>query len=192
MSLTVFNSVSLDGYFTDARGDLSWAHEGPPDQDFDEFIAGNARGGAGSGGSIVFGRVTYDMMASYWPTAEAKQAMPDVAAGMNQMTKYVFSRTLREATWENTKLVKGDLVKEVGRLKAEAGDLVIMGSGSIIPPLVQAGLVDELQLVLTPVVLGAGRTMFEGVEGRRRWELVKSRAFKNGKVTSTYKPARAA
>lgn len=190
MTLTVFNSISLDGYFTDANHDLSWAHEGPPDPDFDDFIAGNARGGASSGGAILFGRVTYEMMASYWPTPEAAQAMPDVAAGMNQMSKYVFSRSLREATWANTRLVKGDLVKEVGRLKAEVGDLVIMGSGSIIPPLVQAGLVDELQLVLTPVVLGAGRTMFEGVEGRRRWELTKSRAFKNGKVSLHYRPAK--
>jgi dihydrofolate reductase len=191
MSLTVFNSVSLDGYFTDASGDMSWAHEGPPDADFDEFISGNARGGAGSGGAILFGRITYEMMASYWPTPEAAKAMPDVAAGMNQMKKYVLSRSLREATWQNTTIVKGDLVKAVGRLKAEAGDLVIMGSGSIIPPLVQAGLVDELQLVVTPVVLGAGRTMFEGAEGRRRWQLTKSRAFKNGKVSLIYRPAKA-
>ncbi|HUQ07852.1 MAG TPA: dihydrofolate reductase family protein [Kofleriaceae bacterium] len=192
MSLTVFNSVSLDGYFTDDNGDMRWAYEVPPDPEFDDFVAGNARGGAGSGGAIVFGRVTYEMMAGYWPTPEAAQAMPDVAASMNKMTKYVFSRSLRAAQWQNTRVVKGDVVKEVRRLKADAGDLVIMGSGSIVAPLVQAGLVDELQLVVTPVVLGAGRTMFEGAEGRHRWTLAKSRVFKNGKVSLTYQPARAA
>jgi dihydrofolate reductase len=189
MSLTIFNSVSLDGYFTDANGDISWAHEGPPDKEFDEFISGNARGGANSRGGLVFGRVTYEMMASHWPTPEAAKEMPDVAAAMNKMPKYVFSRSMGAPTWENTHVVKGDLVKEIRRLKAEAGDLVIMGSGSIIPPLVQAGLVDELQLVLTPVILGSGRTMFEGVKERVRMKLVKSRPFKNGKTSLVYQPA---
>ena len=186
MSLTVFNSVSLDGYFTDAHGDMRWAYDVPSDAEFDEFIAGNARGGVSTGGSLVFGRVTYDMMASYWPTEEAKKQMPDVAKGMNEMTKYVFSRSLTAPTWQNTHVLKGDLVKAMRRLKAEAGDLVIMGSGSIIPPLVQAGLVDELQLVVTPVILGSGRTMFEGVKERVRMKLVKSRAFKNGKTSLVY------
>ena len=189
MSLTIFNSVSLDGYFTDANGDLSWAYEVPPDKEFDEFISGNARGGTSGGGAIVLGRVTYDMMASHWPTPEAAKQMPDVAAAMNNMTKYVFSRSLTAPTGKNTHVVKGDVVKEMRRLKAEAGDLVIMGSGSIIPPLVQAGLVDELQLVVTPVVLGSGRTMFEGVKERVRMKLVKSRAFKNGKTSLVYHTA---
>jgi dihydrofolate reductase len=104
------------------------------------------------------------------------------------MTKYVFSRSLTAPTWKNTHVLKGDLVKEMRRLKAEAGDLVIMGSGSIIPPLVQAGLVDELHLVVTPVILGSGRTMFEGVKERVHMKLVKSRSFENGKTSLVYHP----
>lgn len=184
MTLTVFNSVSLDGYFTDAHGDMRWAYDVPPDKEFDEFTAGNARGGAG--GAMIFGRITYEQMASYWPTPEAAKAMPEVARAMNDRPKYVFSRSMTSSTWKNTQVVKGDVVNEVRRLKAEAGNLVIMGSGTIIPPLVQAGLVDELHLVVTPVVLGAGRTIFEGVRDRVKMKLAHSRSFENGKTSLVY------
>jgi len=78
--LNMFNSVSLDGYFTDSSNDMSWAHAGGDDTEFQEFVAGNAKGA----GALVFGRVTYGMMASFWPTPMAAQAMPEVAAGMNR------------------------------------------------------------------------------------------------------------
>lgn len=190
MSLTVFDSVSLDGYFTDADGDMRWAYEVPSDPEYDAFVAANARGGASGGSAILFGRVTYEMMASYWPTPQAAQDLPDVAAAMNRMTKYVVSRSLREVTWQGARLVKGDLVTEVRRLKAEA-DLVVMGSGSLVAPLADAGLVDELHLVVLPVTLGRGRTLFAGTRERHRWTLTDSRAFKNGKVSVRYRPLRA-
>ena len=88
--LDVFNSITLDGYFTDSNGDMSWAHEGGDDPEFAAFTAGNAQGG----GTLIFGRVTYELMKSFWPTEQAKRAMPEVAAGMNRMEKIVFSRTL--------------------------------------------------------------------------------------------------
>ena len=182
--LTVFNNVSLDGFFTDQNGDMSWAHKNDPE--WNAFSADNARGG----GELVFGRVTYEMMASFWPTPAALEKMPVLAKQMNNLPKVVFSRTLKEATWNNTKLVKSDLVGEVRRMKAEAGpNLVIMGSGTIVSQLAQAGLIDEYQIVVDPVVLGKGRTLFEGVNEKVNLKRTAERAFGNGNVLVCYEPA---
>ncbi len=107
--LIVFNNISLDGYFVDRNGDMSWAHQ--QDAEWSAFAAENAEGG----GTLVFGRITYEMMAGFWPTPAASQAFPVVAERMNNLPKVVFSRTLERASWNNTKLVKGDLAAEVAR-----------------------------------------------------------------------------
>jgi dihydrofolate reductase len=183
--LIVFNSVSLDGYFVDQDGDLSWAHVRDRDGDFNEFVQGNASGG----GELLFGRVTYDLMAGYWPTPLAMKNDPVVAKGMNSMPKVVFSRTMEKAAWSNTRLVKGDPAGEVRKLKKEPGNgLVIMGSGTIIPLLAQEGLIDEYQVVVVPVILGNGRTMFDGVKEKLALKLTKSRVFGNGNVFLCYEP----
>src|SRR3989304_3988652 len=93
--LIVFNSVTVDGYFTDKNGDMSWAHKDDPE--WNAFVAGNAKGE----GILLFGRVTYELMVSFWPTPMAMELMPDVAKGMNNLPKVVFSRTLDQATWQN-------------------------------------------------------------------------------------------
>ena len=125
--LIVFNSVTLDGYFVDMKGDMSWAHNRDPE--FNAFVEGNARGG----GELLFGRITYELMASYWPTPLAIKNDPVVAEGMNNLPKVAFSRTLEKPTWQNTKLVMGDLPAEIRKMKKAPGkDMVIMGSGSII------------------------------------------------------------
>ena len=181
--LIVFNQVSLDGYFTDGHGDMSWAHKHDPE--WREFVSGNASGG----GTLVFGRVTYEMMKSYWPTPAAQQAEPVVADGMNKLPKVVFSRTLERASWQNTQLVKGDIVAETRKMKGEPGsDMVIMGSGTIVSQLTTAHLIDEYQIVTNPVVLGSGRTMFDGVPEKVGLALKKTRAFSNGNIVSWYAP----
>jgi dihydrofolate reductase len=120
--LIVFNHVSLDGYFTDAQGDMSFARNDHPDAEWDAFVASNASGG----GLILFGRITYELMASFWPTPFAAETMPLVAERMNNLPKVVFSRTLDEASWNNTRLVKRDLIGEIRRMKNEPGeDMVI-------------------------------------------------------------------
>jgi dihydrofolate reductase len=183
-SLIVFNHVSLDGYFVDKKGDMRWAHKQDPE--WNEFVAGNARGG----GVLLFGRVTYEMMASYWPTPMAAQNSPAVAEHMNNLQKVVFSRTLDKASWKNTKLVKGDLATEVRKMKQESGEgLVIMGSGTIVSQLAQEGLIDEFQIVVCPIVIGSGRTLFEGVTEKLNLKLTKSRTFDNGNVYTCYEPA---
>jgi len=181
--LTVFNSVSLDGYFSDSHGDMSWAHR--QDAEWGAFVSGNASGG----GLLVFGRVTYDLMAGYWPTAAALQGNPVVAEQMNNLPKIVFSRTLDRASWNNTKLIKGDIVAATRQLKREPGpDMVILGSGSIVPQLTDARLIDEYQIVLCAVVLGGGRTMFQGVKQKQDLSLKQARPFSNGNVVLWYEP----
>ena len=181
--LIVFNHVSLDGYFVDRNGEMSWARADHQDAEWNEFVSANASGG----GVLVFGRITYDMMASFWPTPAAKQSMPAVAEGMNNLPKIVFSKTMDKASWNNTKLVKGDLVEEVRKLKKESGDgMAIIGSGSIVSQLAPAGLIDEYQVVVNPIILGEGRTMFDAVNENLKLKLTKTRAFRNGNVVLWY------
>ncbi len=184
--LIVFNLVSLDGFIADAKGDMSWAHADPGDKEWKEYVEGNTRGG----GVLLFGRVTYDMMASYWPTPTAIRNDPVVAERMNSGAKVVFSRTLDKASWKNTRIVKGSPAAEVRRLKEGSPEgLVILGSASIVSQLAEEGLVDEFQLVVNPVVLGRGKSMFETIKGRLPLKLSRTRAFRNGKVLLCYEPA---
>jgi dihydrofolate reductase len=181
-TLGVFNQVSLDGYIADRNGDMSWAHKHDPG--WQSFTAENASGEA----ALVFGRVTYELMASYWPTPLALEQNRAVAERMNALPKIVFSRTLDSVSWANTTLVEGDIGTAVRELKAERGpDLLIMGSGTIVSQLTDAGLIDEYQIVVNPIVLGEGRTMFSGVKARPDFELAKARTFTNGNVVLWYR-----
>ena len=183
--LVAFNSTSLDGYFTDANGDMSFAHSRQQDVEWDGFVAGNASGG----GVLLFGRITYELMASFWPTPLAAETMPVVAERMNNLPKVVFSRTLDKAAWTNTRLVKDDMVGAIRKMKEEPGeDMAILGSGSIVSQLAQHGLIDEYQIVVVPVALGKGRTLFEGVKEKMPLKLTKTRTFRNGNVLLCYEP----
>jgi dihydrofolate reductase len=183
--LIAFNHVTLDGYFVDASGGFNWARHGNDDAEYSAFVAENASGG----GQLLFGRITYELMASYWPTPIADQHNPAVAAGMKSMPKVVFSRTLDKASWNNTRLVKGDMVSEVQKMKNESGPgMAILGSGSIVSQLAQQGLIDEYQMMVDPVALGEGRTMFDGIKEQLNLKLAKSRTFGNGKVFLCYVP----
>ncbi len=110
--LVVFNQVTLDGYIADVNGDMSWAHK--QDAEWNAFVAGNAKGE----GELLFGRITYELMASFWPTPYAMENVPVVAEWMNNAPKVVFSRTLEKASWNNTRLVKGSMAVELRRIDA--------------------------------------------------------------------------
>jgi dihydrofolate reductase len=185
--LTVFNNVSLDGYFTDVNNQMDFAQNPRPDPEWDAFVDGNASGGRTI---MLFGRVTYEMMARFWPTPEAEAAMPVVARTMNGSPKVVFSRTLERADWSNTRLYQDDLPGVIRQLKAADGPgMIIFGSGTIVSQLTREGLIDEYQFVVVPVVLGQGRTMFEGLEKAHPMTLLESRSFKNGNVFMRYSAA---
>jgi len=181
--LVVFNMTTLDGFIADLNGDMSWARK--QDAEWNAFAQANASGG----GELLFGRITYDLMTSYWPTPQAMKNNPIVAERMNNLPKVVFSRTLEKASWNNTKLVKGDIAAEVRKMKKEPGpDMVILGSGTIISQLAPEGLIDEYQIVVNPVVLGRGKTMFDGIKKRLTLKLTKTRIFGNGNALLCYEP----
>jgi dihydrofolate reductase len=179
--LVVFNMVSLDGFIADEHGDMTWAFK--EDEQWRAFVRSNASGGGG----LIFGRVTYEHMVSFWPTPEAAQWNPVVAERMNAVPKVVFSTTLPSATWNNTELVRSDLPGAIKRLKSEDGPrLTILGSGSIVSQCAQAGLIDEYQVVVNPIILGRGLSMFQTVSDKRKLTLAASRQFDNGNVLLTY------
>jgi dihydrofolate reductase len=184
--LVVFNNVTVDGYFAAVNGDIGWAHRDSQDAEFQAFVADNAEGG----GRLLFGRRTYEIMTSYWPTPLAAQNDPVLAERMNALPKVVFSRTLDHASWNNTRVVNGDIAEAVRTMKREPGpDMVILGSGTIVSQLSQAGLIDEYQLVVNPVVLGQGRTMYDGISVPLSLKLARSRTFRRGRVFLCYEPA---
>jgi len=185
--LSVFENVTLDGCFSGVGGDLSWAHTNDGDPEWNAFVSENASGG----GVLLLGRITYDMMVSWWPTPQAMETMPVVAERMNNLPKVVFSRTMERATWNNTRLVTDDIAAAVRSMKKESGpDMVILGSGSIVSQLAQEGLIDAYQIVVNPIVLGRGRTMFEGIRDALKLKLTATRSFGNGNVVLDYVAAR--
>jgi dihydrofolate reductase len=177
--LIVFNLVTLDGYFAGPNGDIDW-HQ--VDEEFFEF----SNEQLATIGAVLFGRVTYEGMASYWPTPAAQESDPVTADQMNRIEKYVFSTTLDKADWHHTTLVKENIADAVAKLKAQPGkDLFIFGSGDLANSLLQRGLVDEFRLIVVPVVLGAGKKLFQQPV---KFSLLSTRTFRNGNVLFSYQP----
>jgi dihydrofolate reductase len=182
--LSVFNTVSIDGYFSDTRGDMSWAHKDDPE--WNEWVRQNASGG----GVLMFGRTTYELMTKYWPTPVAAKNNPVVAKYMNDRPKIVVSHSIEKPDWNNTTRVQGDLPSAIRKLKQESGDdICILGSGSIIAQLAPEGLIDSYQFAVSPIVLGEGKTLFEGVKDRVHMKLLSSRTFANGMAVLCYASA---
>ncbi len=178
-----FMMVSLDGYYEGKDRQIDWHNV---DEEFNDFAIQQLN----EVDTLLFGRVTYDMMASYWPTPQARTDDPVVAEKMNSTPKIVFSHTLRDAKWENTRLVKGDLAAEVTRLKAQPGkDMIIFGSSDLAVSFLEHGLLDECRIMINPVVLGQGKSLFTGIHDRLKLKLLKSRTFHSGNVLLYYQPA---
>ena len=179
--LILFNMVTLDGLFEGPDHDISWHSV---DDEFNDLALEQLAAPAG----LVFGRVTYELMAGYWPSQEAKRDDPLVAERMNSLPKFVFSRTMDEVGWTNTRLVKGDAAREMAVLKhGAAGDFYVFGSADLAGTFTQAGLIDEYRLIINPVVLGGGTPLFKGKE-RLRLRLAGYRTFANGNVLLRYEP----
>ncbi len=133
--------------------------------------------------AVLFGRVTYQLFESYWPNAPADpqstQSLLQFARQINAMPKIVFSKTLREAGWNNTRLVTGDMIEEVRRLKQETGGSLLVGGISLIQTFLNLGLIDEYWLLIHPGIAGRGRRLFDGVT-RSEHKLIDAAHFKSG------------
>jgi dihydrofolate reductase len=180
----MLNRVSLDGFFAGPNGEI-----------YDWFISDpevdKAAHEMAQADTILFGRVTYQLFESVWPKVADDPNAPKeariTANEVNKMTKVVFSNTLKEVTWENSKLFKGNLAEEVRKLKQGNGpDILIFGSGTIVKQLADEGLLDEYLFVLTPVILGAGKSLFKDVK-KFNLELLEARDFNSGNVLLHYK-----
>jgi len=141
-------------------------------------------------GALLFGRVTYEIMASYWPTATAIKADPAIAERMNSLPKFVLSRKLTRSDWNNTQFLTGDMASEVRKIKQSPGKrIAILGSGAIVAQLAPLGLIDAFEIVLNPVAIGHGRSLFENIGDQLSLRLTGSRSFRNGNVLLCYEPS---
>jgi len=180
--LSVFNFVTLNGYFEGPKRDISWHRHGAEENAY-------AVEGLKSSNTLLFGRVTYELMASYWPTPLAKKNDPLVAEGMNKAEKIVFSRTLKKVEWSNARLVKDNMAEEVRKMKQIPGkNMTVLGSGSVVTQLAQQGLIDEYQIMVDPVLLGNGTPIFKGIKEKLDLKLVATKTYKSGVVLLSYEP----
>ena len=194
--IVAFNNVSADGYFSAADGNLDWAVQ-------DNELAAAAVGAPGRG-TLIFGRRTYEMFESFWPRAVSESpTAPDPHGGtpsreiraigvwINEATKLVFSKTRKDVTWKNSRLLRELVPRDIEAMKRESGsDIMIFGSGTVASQLTQHGLIDEYQFVVNPVLLGGGRSLLTNVPTITNVKLVETKGHKTGNVMLRY--ARAA
>lgn len=180
--VTAFIFTTLNGFFETPNHEISWHRHGGEENKYsdDSLQVGNI---------LLFGRRTYEMMYSFWPTEMAAEMYPETAKGMNKSEKIVFSNSLKKAEWNNTKIIGGNIVEEMTRLKKKKGnDMTILGSGSIVSLFADAGLIDKYQIMIDPVAIGNGTTLFNGLKNKLDLKLTDTKIFKSGVVLLCYNP----
>jgi dihydrofolate reductase len=189
----MFNRVTPEGFFARTDGNLNWT---VPDDELDQA----AGSGSSSFDTILFGRRTYEMFESFWPHAldapkvtdphrpgRSSSAMRDMATFINGAQKIVFSRTRKDVTWTNSRIVHEFVPGEVEAWKGQPGkNMIIFGSGSIVSLLTEHGLIDEYQLVVSPLLLGSGRPLFGGLSKTTKLELLEAKPYRSGNVVIRY------
>lgn len=180
----LFMMTSIDGYMEGEDHDLSWHNV---DAEFNTFAVEQLN----EADTIVFGRKTYQLMESYWPTKDGLQDDPVVAKYMNETPKVVFSHTLKGVTetdtWKNVRLVKENVAQEIARLKEQPGkDIIVLGSNNLCVTLLELGLLDEIRIMVAPVVIGKGTPLFAGIKDKVPFTRTKERQFGNGNVLLYY------
>lgn len=183
-----FMLISIDGFFEGPDHDLSWHNT---DDEFQEFAIEQTS----NLGAILFGRRTYEMMAYFWPSEEARKTDPIVAGLMNNTPKIVFSRTLAKVGeteyWKNVRLIKDSVEDEIKKLKQDEGkDMAIFGSNNLMVSLAEMGLIDEFRILVNPIAIGKGTPLFTGIKEKFNLKLIKIREFKNGNVLLSYQPVK--
>lgn len=173
--------VTLDGFFAGPNGEIDWH---VVDEEFNEY----AFNFLNSLDMLLFGRVTYQGMANYWPTPAAKHDDPIISSKMNSISKVVFSTTLDKVEWENTRLVKENVLEEVLKLKLQSGkDIAIFGSSNFSLTLVKHHLIDEYRIIVNPVLLGKGKPLFMGLEEKIKLKLTHTQSLRSGDVILYYR-----
>ena len=173
--------ISLDGV---VESPIRWRLPYLSGEVSDMMSAGIAHSDA-----MLLGRRTYQQFAEFWPTQASDVPM---AGYMNNTPKYVVSATLDKVEWQNSTLIKGNVVEELARLKQQPGkNIQIPGSPTLVRSLLRDGLIDELALMIHPIVVGSGRRLFDETAIPMGLKLVESRTFSNGVLSVTYQPARA-
>jgi len=189
--IVVSEFVSLDGVMEDPGGAEGFSHggwafqfdRGPEGDKFklDEVMEAEA---------LLLGRVTYQGFAKAWPSRTDEVGFADK---MNGMPKYVVSTTLDKAEWNNSTMITGDVVQEVSKLKEQlGGDILVAGSGRLVHTLMEHDLVDEYRLMVFPLVLGAGKRLFENMGRKAALSLVEEKPVGSGVLILVYRPARGA
>jgi len=184
--IVVTEFVSLDGVIEDPGGSEDfkyggWSFEFSRGDEGDEFKLDETRNSE----AILLGRKTYEGFADAWPSREG-----EFADLFNNMPKYVVSSTLKDPDWNNTTVLDGDPVEEVSKLREQLdGDIVIHGSAQLSQTLIEHGVVDELRLMVFPVVLGAGKRMFGETSDKKPLQLAESKAVGDGVLILVYRAA---
>lgn len=177
-----FNMMTLDGFFEGPNRDISWHRV---DSEFNDYAISQLH----EIDTLLFGRLTYELMATYWPAPDALRDDAAVAGLMNRMPKVVFSRTLQQAGWENTRLVRDHVGEEVLALKQQPGkSIAVLGSADLLSTLIHLHLVDEHRVMLNPVILGSGTPLFKKSDASVAMQLLSASTFGNGNVLLRYEP----
>ena len=190
----MFNRVSADGYFAAPDGNLNWV---VPEPELDKEGASDT----GTTDTILFGRRTYDQFESFWPKVtddspapadphspgQASPEMKKFARMINNATKIVFSKTRKDVTWKNSRLVREFDPAEVAKMKNEpGGNMIIFGSGTIVSQLSEHGLIDEYVFVVGPLLLGNGKQLIHDVSQKVKLQLREAKSYPSGNVKLRY------
>ncbi|MDB5238589.1 MAG: dihydrofolate reductase [Candidatus Kaiserbacteria bacterium] len=182
--LVLFLHLSFDGFSAAEDGGLGWI---PYNEAFEKYAEKIVK----TVGTPVYGRITYEMMRSYWPTVLTNPAASahdrEHALWLEDVEKIVVSTTLPEQEWNNTRVIREDVVEEIIKLKQKEGkDLVIFGSITLATSLMAHGLIDEFQFTVSPVMLGKGKTFIRSIEEKVPLKLLSSETLKSGIVGLHY------
>lgn len=179
--LIMWNLVTLDGFFEGPGHDISW-HYDAWSADLEKLSIEQGH----SAGALLFGRVTYELMANYWPKESGT-----IADFMNALPKHVFSRTQTHSSWNNTRMLSGDAPKIVEQLKREsAKDIYLFGSADLASSLVDRGLIDEYRIGVAPILLGSGTPLFKQGSQKKSLRLIDAKPVAKGVVILRYEQAR--
>ena len=175
-------SVSVDGYVEGPNQELDWHNV---DEEFNAYAAATLK----KSDVLIMGRKTYELMAGYWPNATDND--PDVTFQMNDTPKLVFSRTLKSVEWKTARLATGSIAEEVARLKSTPGDgFLWVGGSNLASAFLEEGLIDEVRIILTPVLVGEGHTVFGDIKRRHQLKFLSTKSFESGSVLVIYEPVR--